>query len=60
MSQVFLSIAAGMFGIPLVLMLGIAVTGNDIPHLILSLGGWTMAFGVILGGIGAVIALYDG
>ena len=60
MSQVFLTFAAAMFSIPLVIMLGIAVTGNDIPSIILSLGGWTMAFGVILGGIGAVIAAYDG
>ena len=49
-----------MFGIPLVLMLGIAITGTDIPSLILSVGGWSMVLGLITGGIGAAIGLLGG
>ena len=53
MGSVIISIAGAMFGIPLALMLGIALTGTDIPSLILSVGGWSMALGLITGGIGA-------
>lgn len=56
MSGIVFSLAAAMFGIPLLLMTAIAVTGADIPAMLLSTGGWTMAFGVIVGGIGAVMA----
>ena len=58
MSNAFLSIAGGMFGIPLVILLAIAITGNDIPSRVLSVGGWSMALGVITAGIGAVLAAY--
>ncbi len=60
MSNIILQIAGVMFGVPLVLMLVIAVTGNDIPSPILYVGGWSMALGVIVGGIGAVVARYGG
>ena len=54
-----LTIAGGMFGIPLVVMLLIAVLGMDIPSFVLSVGGWSMALGLIVGGIGAVVALSE-
>ena len=59
MGSVIISIAGAMFGIPLALMPGIALTGTEIPSLILSVGGWSMALGLITGGIGAA-ALLDG
>lgn len=59
MSSAILTIAGGMFGIPLVVMLLIAVLGMDIPPFVLSVGGWSMALGVIVGGIGAVVALSE-
>ncbi len=59
MSSAILTIAGGMFGIPLVVMLLIAVSGMEIPPFVLSVGGWSMALGVIVGGIGAVVALSE-
>ena len=60
MSRAILTIAAAMFGIPLVIMVAIAVTGSEIPSFMLFVGGWSMALGVLAGGIGAVIAAYGG
>ena len=54
MSSAILTIAGGMFGIPLVVMLLIAVLGMEIPTFVLSVGGWSMALSLIVGGIGAV------
>ena len=48
-----------MFGIPLTVMLLIAGLGMDIPPFVLSVGGWSMALGIIVGGIGAVVALSE-
>lgn len=59
MSGIFLSIAGVMFGIPLVVLLAIALVG-DIPSMVLAVGGWSMALGVVLGGIGAAIGLAGG
>ena len=59
MSGVFLSIAGAMFGIPLVVLLAIALVG-DIPSMVLTVGGWSMALGVALGGVGAAITLAGG
>ncbi len=59
MSNAFLTIAGAMFGIPLVIMLLIAGLGGDIPPFVLGAGGWSMALGIIVGGIGAVIALAE-
>lgn len=59
MSNAILSIAGAMFGVPLILLIVIAALG-DIPPLVLSVGGWSMALGVILGGVGAVIGWYGG
>lgn len=60
MSGVFISIGGAMFGIPLILMLVIALAGADIPALILSVGGWSMAFGLIVAGLGAFMNLTGG
>ncbi len=59
MSETFLYLAAAMFLIPLVVMVGIALTGTNIPTSILSVGGWSMAFGLIVGGIGAFMSLSE-
>ncbi len=56
MGNALLAIAGVMFGIPLVLMILIAGLGGDIPPFILSTGGWSMALGIVLGGIGAVVS----
>ena len=60
MSGVFISIGGAMFGIPLILMLAIALAGVDIPTFFLSMGGWSMAFGLIVAGIGAFLNLSGG
>lgn len=59
MSGIFLWIAGAMFGIPLVVLLAIALVG-DIPSMVLTVGGWSMALGVVLSGIGSVITLAGG
>ena len=60
MSGMILSLAAGMFCIPLALMLVLAVFAGDVPSTLLWLGGWVMAFGIILAGIGALFAAGGG
>ena len=60
MSGVFISIGGAMFGVPLILMLAIALAGADIPTFLLSVGGWSMAFGLIVAGIGAFLNLSGG
>ena len=59
MGSALLTIAGGMFGIPLVIMLFIAGLGGDIPSFVLSTGGWSMALGIILAGIGAVMSVWE-
>ena len=58
MSTIIMWIAGGMFGIPLVGMIAIAIFLGDVPSSILSIGGWSMALGVVTAGIGAVITVY--
>ncbi len=60
MSSTILTIVGGMFGIPLAVMLLIAGVGGDIPPVILGVAGWSMALGIITGGIGAAMALFEG
>ena len=60
MSGALLIIAGLMFGIPLILMVVIAATGGDIPSNLLFFGGWSMAFGVITGAIGAYLGSAGG
>ena len=56
MGNALLTIAGGMFGIPLALLVLIAILPGDIPPFILSTGGWSMALGIVLAGIGAIIS----
>ena len=58
MSNIFLSIAGAMFGIPLIFLLAIAIIIGDVPSPIMFVGGWSMALGVITAGIGAAMALF--
>ena len=60
MGRLFLTIAAAMFMLPLLLMLGIALLGPIYPPPILFYGGWSMALGMILAGIGAFMVLVGG
>lgn len=56
MSSAIITIAGAMFGIPMILLIVIALLG-DIPPLVLKVGGWSMVLGLMLGGIGAVLGL---
>ena len=60
MSNIILLVAGAMFAIPLVAMIIIAILLGDVPSPVLWVGGWSMALGVVAGGIGAVIAAYGG
>ena len=60
MNSPMLTIGAVLFGIPFVLMFVIALTGNDIPRILLIYGGWSMAFGVITMGLGAFFTIRGG
>ena len=57
MDSPLLNLAAAMFGVPFVIMFLIALTGNDIPKPVLHIGGWTMAYAVLVMGAGALLAL---
>ena len=48
-----------MFMIPLIVMIGIALVG-DIPGLLLFIGGWSMAFSLIVGAIGIFVGMNGG
>lgn len=56
MSLAILTIAGAMFGIPLVVLLGIELVG-DIPPPVLKVGLWSMVLGIMVGGIGAALGL---
>ncbi len=60
MSYVILSMAGLMFLVPMVVMVVIAIFLGQVPDPILSVGGWSMALGVVTGGIGAAINLSGG
>ena len=56
MSKALLSIAGVMFFVPFFGLLAIAIAG-DIPTMALRIGGWSMAFAVIVAGLGAFFGL---
>ena len=56
MSSAILAIAGTMFIVPMLLMLGIALAGFDIPSTILQFGGWSMALSALVAGLGVVFA----
>ena len=57
MNSPLLNLGAAIFGVPFIILFLIALTGNDIPTLVLQIGGWSMAYGVIIMGVGAFFAL---
>ena len=58
MSATILTIAGAMFLIPLaILVITAGVTAGDIPSPMLVVGGWTMAFGVIVGAVGIFLGM---
>ena len=59
MSGQVLTVAGAMFMIPLLAMLGIAIV-SEIPGWMLFIGGWSMAFSVIVGAIGVFIGMNGG
>ena len=59
MSGLILTLAGSMFMIPLLTLTGIALIA-DIPGWLLSIGGWTMAFSMIIAAIGIFVAMYGG
>ena len=59
MSGQILTVAGAMFMIPLIVMIGIALVG-DIPGLLLFIGGWSMAFSLIVGAIGIFVGMNGG
>ena len=48
-----------MFMIPLILLIGVAIVG-EIPEWMLFIGGWSMAFGVIVGALGVFVGMNEG
>ncbi len=60
MSFPILTIAGFMFAVPLTAMLIAAIALGDVPGSLAFIGGWTMAFSVIVAGIGAVLRLTGG
>ena len=51
--------AGAMFMVPLIVMLGVAVI-SGIPGWMLLIGGWSMAFSLIVGAIGIFIGMNSG
>ncbi len=49
-----------MFGLPMLIMLLIVGVGVGIPPFILHNGGWSVALGIIVAGIGATMTLVEG
>ena len=61
MSATILTIAGAMFLIPLaILVITAGVTAGDVPGPMLVIGGWTMAFGVIVGAVGVFLGMNEG
>ena len=60
MSSIFLSIGGIMFGIPMIVMLAVAIFLGEVPGQMLFVGGWSMALGVVTAGIGAALSLLSG
>ena len=59
MGNAFIQLGCAMFGIPMFVMLIIAGIGMEIPPFILHNGGWSMALGIIVAGIGAAMILVE-
>ncbi len=59
MSGQILTIAGAMFMIPVLTMVAFALV-TDVPGLMLYIGGWMMAFSLIVGAIGVFIGMNGG
>ena len=59
MSGQILTLAGGMFLIPMLIMTGIALVG-ELPPWLFKIGGWTMAFSMIIASFGVFIAWCEG
>ena len=59
MSGQILTIAGAMFMLPVLTMVAFALV-TDVPGLMLYIGGWMMAFSLIVGAIGVFIGMNGG
>ena len=59
MSGQLITIAGAMFIIPFLVIVGVAIVG-DVPGPLLTMGGWTMAFSLIIAAIGVFIGMNGG
>ena len=59
MSGQLITIAGAMFIIPFLVIVGVAIVG-DVPGPLLTIGGWTMAFSLIIAAIGVFIGMNGG
>ena len=59
MSGQILTIAGAMFMLPVLTMVAFALV-TDVPGLMLYIGGWMMAFSLIVGAIGIFIGMNGG
>ena len=53
-----LTIAGAMFMVPMIIMTAWAIV-DDIPGRILTIGGWSMAFSLIVAALGVFVGLND-
>lgn len=59
MSGQLITIAGAMLIIPFLVIVGVAIVG-DVPGPLLTIGGWTMAFSLIMGALGVFIGMNGG
>ena len=59
MSGQLITVAGAMFITPFLVLVGVALTG-DVPGPLLTIGGWTMAFSLIIGALGVFIGMNGG
>ena len=59
MSGQLITIAGAMLIIPFLVIVGVAIVG-DVPGPLLTIGGWTMAFSLIIAAIGVFIGMNGG
>jgi hypothetical protein len=59
MSGQLITIAGAMLIIPFLVIVGVAIVG-DVPGPMLTIGGWTMAFSLIMGALGVFIGMNGG
>ena len=56
MSGQLITIADAMLIVPFLVIVGVAIVG-DVPGPLLTIGGWTMAFSLIIAAIGVFIGM---